>query len=104
MADIYRGIYQCMSRSSRAKQEPQEFRAKLFQNGRSQALRLPKELRFEGQTEVRVYREGNRLIVEPLEPEDAWSERFLATAGAEPDFVPPDRTPLPAARDRFGRS
>jgi antitoxin VapB len=93
-----------MGRNNRAKEPPQEFRAKLFQNGRSQALRLPKELRFEGQAEVRIHREGNRLIVEPLEPEDTWSEAFLATAGAEPDFAPPERTPLRAARDRFGRS
>jgi antitoxin VapB len=80
--------------------ELQEFRAKLFQNGRSQALRLPKELRFEGQTEVRIHREGQRLIVEPL---DEWSEEFLETANSDPEFEPPRRTPLREARDRFGR-
>jgi antitoxin VapB len=88
------------AKDAQAKDARQEFRAKLFRNGRSQALRLPKELRFTGQTEVRVHREGNRLIVEPL---DVWSENFLRTAGAAPDFELPERTPLRRARDRFGR-
>jgi len=39
--------------------------AKLFWNGRSQAVRLPKELRFEGD-EVSIRREGERVILEPL--------------------------------------
>ena len=40
-------------------------RAKLFANGRSQAVRLPKEFRLPG-TEVLIYREGDRVILEPL--------------------------------------
>ncbi|MFX8685065.1 AbrB/MazE/SpoVT family DNA-binding domain-containing protein, partial [Acinetobacter baumannii] len=46
--------------------------AKLFWTGRSQAVRLPKEYRFEGK-EVRIRREGNKVILEP-ESEDplAW--------------------------------
>ncbi|HIG41373.1 MAG TPA: AbrB/MazE/SpoVT family DNA-binding domain-containing protein [Gammaproteobacteria bacterium] len=39
--------------------------AKLFQTGRSQAVRLPKEFRISGK-EVKIYREGNRVILEPL--------------------------------------
>lgn len=39
--------------------------AKLFQNGRSQAVRLPKEFRFEGDR-VRVRRVGNGVLLEPL--------------------------------------
>ena len=39
--------------------------AKLFMHGRSQAVRLPKEFRFEG-TEVRVSKVGNKVILEPL--------------------------------------
>ena len=79
-----------------------ELRAKIFRTGRSQAVRLPKEVRFdEDQVEVRVWREGQRLILEPL---DEWSEDFLAVLGSCPDFPePPKRTPLRAARDRFGR-
>jgi len=39
--------------------------AKLFMHGRSQAVRLPKEFRFEG-SEVRVSKVGNKVILEPL--------------------------------------
>lgn len=39
--------------------------AKLFKSGRSQAVRLPKEFRFEG-NEVRIRREGQSVILEPV--------------------------------------
>ncbi len=39
--------------------------AKLFRNGRSQAVRLPREFRFEGDR-VRVRRAGRGLLVEPV--------------------------------------
>jgi antitoxin VapB len=39
--------------------------AKLFVNGRSQAVRLPKAFRFEGQTEVFIERDGDRIILMP---------------------------------------
>jgi antitoxin VapB len=37
--------------------------AKLFQNGRSQAVRLQKEFRFEGESEVFITRDGERIIL-----------------------------------------
>jgi antitoxin VapB len=46
--------------------------AKLFANGRSQAVRLPQEFRFSG-TEVRVTRHGNGVLLEPIAPStDEW--------------------------------
>ena len=39
--------------------------AKLFRNGRSQAVRLPREFRFEG-TEVRVRRVAEGVLLEPI--------------------------------------
>lgn len=39
--------------------------AKLFWNGRSQAVRLPKEFRFEGDR-VRVTRMGAGVLLEPI--------------------------------------
>ena len=39
--------------------------AKLFRNGRSQAVRLPREFRFEGDR-VRVRRIGRGVVVEPM--------------------------------------
>jgi antitoxin VapB len=72
--------------------------AKLFMHGRSQAVRLPKEFRFEGR-EVRVSREGDRVILEPLErkPPDVaalWA-RIDAMGGRDllPDG-PPDDLPV----------
>src|SRR5215210_230707 len=41
-------------------------RAKLFMHGRSQAVRLPKEFRLPGK-EVRVRREGQAVVLEPIE-------------------------------------
>jgi antitoxin VapB len=38
--------------------------AKLFQNGRSQAVRLPREFRFEGD-EVRIRQMGEGVLLEP---------------------------------------
>ncbi len=39
--------------------------AKLFQNGQSQAVRLPKEFRFEG-GEVFIKKSGNAVVLIPL--------------------------------------
>jgi antitoxin VapB len=39
--------------------------AKLFQNGRSQAVRLPREFRFEGDR-VRIRRVGQGVLLEPI--------------------------------------
>jgi antitoxin VapB len=38
--------------------------AKLFQNGRSQAVRLPREFRFEG-NEVLIRKVGSGVLLEP---------------------------------------
>jgi antitoxin VapB len=42
-----------------------EITAALFMTGGNQAVRLPREFRFEGDT-VRIWKEGNRVILEPL--------------------------------------
>jgi len=42
--------------------------AKLFRNGRSQAVRLPREFRFEGDA-VRVRRVPEGVLLEPLIPD-----------------------------------
>lgn len=39
--------------------------AKLFQNGRSQAVRLPREFRFDGD-EVRIKQVGDGVLLEPV--------------------------------------
>jgi antitoxin VapB len=66
-------------------------RAKLFKSGGSQAVRLPKEYRFQDSEEVLIYRQGRRVILEPIRR--SWSRRFLALAGSAPDFPYPDEPP-----------
>ncbi len=39
----------------------------MFRNGRSQAMRIPKALELDC-AEVLIYQEGDRLIVEPVQP------------------------------------
>jgi len=74
-------------------------RAKLFQNGGSQAVRLPKECRFVAQTEVLVHREGRRVI---LEPADEWSEGFRSCLGSWSGQIPrPKQEKLADLRNPF---
>jgi antitoxin VapB len=54
-------------------------RAKLFKNGGSQAVRLPKDCRFPGQEEVVVRRIGRQVVLEPV---DSWPPEFVACLGA----------------------
>ncbi|HEY0876842.1 MAG TPA: type II toxin-antitoxin system VapB family antitoxin [Zeimonas sp.] len=56
--------------------------AKLFINGRSQAVRLPKEFRFEGD-EVFIKRIGDAVV---LLPRHGWGTLFAALDAFEPDF------------------
>jgi len=71
--------------------------AKLFTHGRSQAVRLPKEFRFPGK-EVRVRRDGNRVILEPMETDfKTWLATLDAIRGDEV-FLPegrPEQPPMP---------
>lgn len=71
-------------------------RAKLFWNGRSQAVRLPKEFRFEGD-EVEIRRDGSAVILEPVQRRawpDGFFERIRDNAKLFADLEVPE--PLPA--------
>lgn len=57
--------------------------ARLFTNGASQAVRLPKEFRMSG-TEVRIWKEGNRVVMEPVLT--GWDAMFAAIAELPDDF------------------
>ena len=65
---------------------PMGERARIFQNGGSQAVRLPKSCRFkEDQDQVIVRKVGKQVI---LEPADEWPAEFLACLGAWHDDIP----------------
>ena len=71
--------------------------AKIFTHGRSQAVRLPKEFRFEGK-EVQVSRVGDLVILQPIESQPMpW-----ATIDATGDglFIPNGREQPQAMDDR----
>ena len=70
--------------------------AKIFQNGRSQAVRLPKAFRLAG-TEVKISRDGNRIILEPLE--QSWGDWLLAIEQFSDDFMVQGRE-QPAVQER----
>jgi antitoxin VapB len=75
--------------------------AKVFTNGRSQAVRLPAEFRFSG-TEVYVSRSKSGDVVLSEKPTD-W-DGFLAALGKAPagDFLSPEeRRQDDARRDPF---
>ncbi len=57
--------------------------AKLFQNGRSQAVRLPKEFRFEG-TEVLIKRVGDAVVLLPQK--HSWDTLFNSLDQFESGF------------------
>ena len=62
--------------------------AKLFANGRSQAVRLPREFRFVGR-EVRIRRFGLGVLLEPVDIDvDAW---FEALDRFQEPFMPEGR-------------
>lgn len=75
-------------------------RAKLFKTGGSQAVRLPRAYRFEGQTEVLIKREGKRVVLEGARR--AFSREFLALAGTAEDFPDPPEPPAVEPGPRLG--
>lgn len=58
--------------------------AKIFYNGRSQAVRLPKEFRFSG-SEVYIRKVGENLIVSPKRP--TWNDFFSTPSAFGDDFL-----------------
>ena len=58
--------------------------AKLFWSGRSQAVRLPKDFRFAGET-VRIRRHGSAVILEPIAEDWRWLDAIVGKL--DDDFV-----------------
>jgi antitoxin VapB len=58
--------------------------AKVFWSGRSQAVRLPKDFRFDGE-EVHIRRRGNAVILVPLAGDWQWLDAI--TEKFDDDFV-----------------
>jgi antitoxin VapB len=69
--------------------------ARLFQSGRSQAVRLPKAYRFSG-TEVIVKHFGNGVLLLPIE--DPWQTLEAGLAAFEPGFLLSREQPVQPSR------
>lgn len=73
--------------------------AKLFQNGSSQAVRLPKAFRLPGK-EVKIFKKGNQIILEPVE--NTWDSLIEALSEFPEDFMKEGRKqPGMQKRDLF---
>ena len=69
--------------------------ARLFQSGRSQAVRLPKDYRFRG-SEVAVKHFGNGVPLLPID--DPWQTLEDGLVAIEPGFVLPQLRSWPRPR------
>jgi len=78
-------------------------RAKIFWSGRSQAVRLPKDYRFQGK-EVRIRRHGSAVILEPVADDWTWLDSIVGKL--DEDFVQavneqPEQQERPALDELF---
>ena len=73
--------------------------AKLFQNGKSQAVRLPKEFRFEGD-KVYIKKIGNAVVLLPYD--NPWESFFQALELFPADFMAEGRMQPTKQQEREG--
>ena len=67
--------------------------AKVFQNGRSQAIRIPKELRVDS-SEVYIEKVGDTLMIKPKK-EDRWDKFFDELESVDSEDFLESRDQLP---------
>ncbi len=72
--------------------------AKIFRNGQSQAVRLPKEFRFEDD-HVFVKKSGNVVILIPAK--DSWNSLIDSLDKFSADFMSKRTQPAVQSRDSF---
>lgn len=56
----------------------------IFKNGNNRAIRLPRDLDFDGVNELEIIREGDSLLLQPVKP--SW-ESFREQEKADADFM-----------------
>jgi len=71
--------------------------AKIFMNGASQAIRLPREFRLKG-NEVCIKRVGSGILL--FHKKDAWRLFSNALGKADPDFMADRKQPKRAEKRR----
>jgi len=61
--------------------------AKLFKNGQSQAVRLPKEYRFENQEEIFIKKVGDGVLLMSKNDKTIWNHMFERLDEFSSDFM-----------------
>lgn len=56
----------------------------IFRNAKNQAIRIPKDMEFEGVSELEIRREGDTLVLRPVRP--TWAS-FADAPLADADFL-----------------
>ena len=69
----------------------------IFKNGNNRAIRLPRDLDFEGVNELEIIREGDSLILRPIKP--SWVS-FHEQEKADADFMT-ERANIFSDEERF---
>ncbi len=70
----------------------------IFKNGNNRAIRLPRDLDFEGVSELEIVREGDSIILLPVRP--TWGS-FAQLEKGDPDFMA-EREDVVTDERRFG--
>ena len=72
--------------------------AQIFQNGKSQAVRLPKKYRFVG-SKVYIKRLGNAVVLLP--EQDSWQALVDSLALFSDDYLAERQQPMPEPRENL---
>lgn len=75
--------------------------AKLFQNGQSQAVRLPKEFRFENLKEVFIKKINNMVVLIPKSDKSVWDTMYDNLDNFSDDFMKIRTEPKQEREDLF---
>lgn len=75
--------------------------AKIFKNGQSQAVRLPKEFRFENQNELFVKKVENGIILLSKNDKSVWDNMFNRLYEFSDDFMETRIQPSQNREDLF---
>lgn len=71
--------------------------AKIFQNGQSQAIRIPKEFRLKG-SEVFIKKQGEAIVLIPI-GDNPWQQLFDSLQQFSDDFMPTRNQPTQQDRE-----
>ena len=75
--------------------------AKLFKNGQSQAVRLPKEYRFENQEEIFIKKVGDGVLLMSKNDKTIWNNMFDRLDEFSLDFMNNRTQPIQTREDLF---